>query len=438
VEMADAVPPGFIVDPETITVFSGPPGGPFEPAGHTYTVVNTGAVPVEWEVAADVPWLRVSPAAGTVFPAESQAVTVAVDENAAFASPGVYFGRVRFTDLQTGAGLSRPVRLTVTSSGEYFTQQFTTSEPFNLANRSVTFVPEVGGQSYRATIRSVSAFPTDPAGGTAVVLALDDAQQFAVPGGRTIPFFGVNHASYYIGSHGYITFTAGDTEWRPSLTAHFRLPRISGMFYDIDPRRGAVRRQELADRIAVTYLGLPETYQSGSNSLQIEMFYDGRIRLTWLEIGASAPVGALPPLVGLSRGAGLPAGFINSAFVSFPPGARFADWAPGQELTPALLRHYALGGAGSPPAAGELPRTVFTGDRLSLSAVVRDNDPGLRVTGESVDEISGLWSNLGVTVRGRRQGVSQAEVGPGFERREYAVPVGGAERRFLRLRVELD
>jgi len=432
VEMADAVPPGFTVDPEGMQEFSGPVGGPFDPEGHSYAVVNTGAAPVEWEVSADVPWLRVSPAAGVVLPAESQVVTVAVDENATFASPGVYAGRVRFTDRQTGAGITRLVQVTVTSSGEYFTQQFTTSAPFNLANRSVTFVPDPGG-FYRATIRAVSAFPTDPAGGAVLSLTDDGFVAVSAPPGRSFPFFGVPHPQVYIGSNGYLTFGSGDWEYRVSLASHFDRPRLSALYVDLNPAaRGTISWRQLPDRLVVTYDNVRQWGTDDSNTFQVEVFFDGRIRLTWLRVDAAAV------LVGLSPGGGVPAGFANSTFVSFPPGARFADWAPGEELTRALLRHYALGGADSPPAAGELPRAVFTGDRLSLSAVVRDNDPGLRVAGESVDEISGLWSTQGVTVRGRRQGVSQAEVGPGFERREYAVPVAGTDRRFLRLRVELE
>jgi len=340
---------------------------------------------------------------------------------------------VRFADRRSGAAISRSVRVTVTSSGEYFTQQFTTSAPFNLANRSVTFVPEAGGQSYRATIRSVSAFPTDPAGGIVVSLADDSFVAVPAPPGRSFPFFGVLHSQVYIGSNGYLTFGTGDTEWRVSLSRHFDRPRLSPLFVDLDPTAGGVvSRRELPDRLAVTYDNVPRYGVSDRNSFQAELFFDGRVRLTWLRVDAPAA------LVGLSPGGGVPAGFANSPFVSFPPGARFADWAPGQATTPVLLRRYAVGGAASPQDAADPPRAIFAGDRLSLSAVVRDNDPGLRVAGESVDELSGLWSSEGVTVRGRRQGVSQVEVRPGFERREYAVPVDGAERRFLRLRVELE
>jgi len=437
VEMADAVPAVWRVDPEAVVEITGPVGGSVTPGALSFTVTNAGARSASLSIVSDVPWL-VPPTTGGLLPPGGQAVlSFTVNASAVPSTAGVFTGRLVFADAMTGVGVSRLVQLTVTNRAEFFTQQFSTTNRFNLSNRSVMFVPDAGGQSYRASIRAVSSLPTDPGGGVAVALGLDDSKEFAVPGGRTIPFFGTNHASYFIGSHGYITFTARDTEWRPSLTAHFRLPRISGLFYDIDPRAGSVRRQELPDRVAVTYLEVPESFQSRPNTFQIEMFFDGRIRLTWLETGASLPVNAAPPVVGLSPGNGIPGGFVNSTFLSFAAGGGFAAWASGQAPTPDLLRQYALGGAVSPSASGQPPWAILEGGRLVLSALVRDTDPDLRVVGETAEAVGGHWSTNAVTVHGRGEAVSQEGVGEGFERREFSVPAGRARQRFLRLRVEL-
>jgi hypothetical protein len=60
--------------------------------------------------------------------------------------------------------------------------------------------------------------------------------------------------------------------------------------------------------VAVTYLAVPEYGTSNSNTLQIELFFNGIIRMTWLQIDAVNAV------VGLARGIGQPVGFVESDF----------------------------------------------------------------------------------------------------------------------------
>jgi hypothetical protein len=67
----------------------------------------------------------------------------------------------------------------------------------------------------------------------------------------------------------------------------------------------------LADRAVVTY---DEVLQLGTwrpNSFQIEMFYDGTIRITWLMIDATAGI------VGLSDGNGYPSLFFESDYSTY-------------------------------------------------------------------------------------------------------------------------
>jgi hypothetical protein len=58
--------------------------------------------------------------------------------------------------------------------------------------------------------------------------------------------------------------------------------------------------RQLGDRVAVTYENVPRWHMSDSNSFQIEMYFDGTIRITWLSIDAIAWI------AGLSEGNGLP------------------------------------------------------------------------------------------------------------------------------------
>lgn len=420
-------------------------------------------------------------------------------------------------------GPSRTAVVTLPGDGtvvtnDYFTRLFTASAPFDLAGRSITFTPLAGGDLYIADIAPATRFPVDPLGGTPLVLSDDAFATVTLGGGRQVRLYGLDHTTLHVGSNGYLTFGSGDTAWSPSLAGHFDRPRVSPLFVDLNPADGGqISWKQTADRVAVSYVDVPRFSAEGRNSFQVEMFFDGRIRLTYLQIDA---VAADNVVVGLSRGLGTPADFAASNFASYtaaaitsaptatarvgssftyritasgapagygasplPAGlalnavtgeitgvavqagdydieigvnydgggavsARLAltvqpsdrpidDWLGGEPLEEETLRRYAIGGGSGPREPGQAPVVSKVGEWLILAAVVRENDPAWRVKGESADDLTGLWSTIEVTVSGRLQGVSQAGVGQGFEQREYAVPVDGAERRFLRLRVEL-
>src|SRR5262249_42314035 len=74
---------------------------------------------------------------------------------------------------------------------------------------------------------------------------------------------------------------------------------------------GTISWKELADRVAVTYQNVPQYATATPNSFQIELFFDGRLRLTFLTLNC------LNNLVGLSAGAGVPAGFQESDFSAY-------------------------------------------------------------------------------------------------------------------------
>src|SRR5205085_664739 len=120
------------------------------------------------------------------------------------------------------------------------------------------------------------------------------------------------YSSFYVGSNGYITFSAGDTAFTESLANHFNQPRVSALFDDLIPTTGQVTWKQFSDRIAVTWQGVPEYGTSDSNSFQIELFFDGRIRITCLALAAT------DGLIGLSQGLGVPAGFVESDFSTYP------------------------------------------------------------------------------------------------------------------------
>ncbi len=190
---------------------------------------------------------------------------------------------------------------------DYFTELFDQSDN-DLDNGTVKFSPDGSDDFYTACHYNTSSFPTDPLGGTSVGLADDDAEQVILAGGAQVYLYGAAYSSYYIGSNGYITFGNGDTDYTESIADHFSPePRISALFDDLNPGvNGTVSYRQLADRVAVTWAGVPEFNASTQNSFQIEMFFDGTITITHLSIAA------VDGLVGLSAGTGTPVDFAES------------------------------------------------------------------------------------------------------------------------------
>jgi hypothetical protein len=109
-------------------------------------------------------------------------------------------------------------------------------------------------------------------------------------------------------------------------------------------------------------------------------------------------------------------------------------WLPGTNvtLTSELLLKYAVGGASSATGSSESTVSVLDNSKLTLTAVVRTNDPSLNVVGEAGVNLSN-WNTNGVSVV---PSVSQASVPEGCERRIYSVDrTNSPSRQFLRLRV---
>ena len=110
-----------------------------------------------------------------------------------------------------------------------------------------------------------------------------------------------------MGSNGYITFTQGDTDYSETLSEHFDLARVAALYDDLDPGDGGtVSYKQLTDRVAITYDGVVKNSTSYANTFQIELFFDGAIAITYLNIGIT------DGLAGLSDGTGLDPEFYES------------------------------------------------------------------------------------------------------------------------------
>jgi hypothetical protein len=203
--------------------------------------------------------------------------------------------------------------LTVLSNAaDYFTESFAANHTNDLAFKSFTFSPNGTANFYTVCREAADAFPTDPIGGTPLSLADDSFAQVTLSGTNTIAIYGRRTNVFFIGSNGYLTLGSGDTSYTESFTSHFNRPRVSALFHDLSPDVGGeISWLELSNRVVITYLGVPEYNSTSPNSFQIEMFFDGRIRLTYLEISASNG------LVGLSAGKGVPGNLAQSDYSAY-------------------------------------------------------------------------------------------------------------------------
>jgi hypothetical protein len=190
---------------------------------------------------------------------------------------------------------------------DFFTEVFVGNN--DLDSQSLLLTPDGSADFYTAcNTPAVSAFPTDPTGGKRLPLTDDSFVFVELSGGKTISLYGESYSSLFVGSNGYITLDAGDADLSESLTDHFGLSsRISGLFDDLDPGAGGtISWKQLSDRVAVTFQDVPQFGGFDSNNFQIELFFDGRIRITHLRVDAS------DGLVGVSAGLGLPPNFFES------------------------------------------------------------------------------------------------------------------------------
>lgn len=184
---------------------------------------------------------------------------------------------------------------------DFFTEQFTAGT--DLEGLMISFYPDTSAVDFYTSCAEPlpgGALPTNPAGGTTLPLTDDSYATVSVSGGNSVQLYEQLFTSFFVGSNGYITFGSSDTSYSESLDAHFGIKRIAGWFDDLNPSNGGtVSWKQLSDRMAVTWQGVPEYAGSNNQTFQIELFFDGTIRISYLSIDASDGI------AGLSEGGGL-------------------------------------------------------------------------------------------------------------------------------------
>lgn len=158
----------------------------------------------------------------------------------------------------------------------------------------------------------------EDANGRAIdITAPQDSGVIILLGDKPISYFGQRYSQLFAAANGYIAFqtvSADDTLNYPSLESHFAIPRISYLFAGsgilgdrlASSAGGSMWFRELDDRVAVTYENVPQFNALApsavglTSTVQVEIWYSGHIRITYLDAVATSAI------IGLSDGRGVP------------------------------------------------------------------------------------------------------------------------------------
>jgi hypothetical protein len=304
------LPDDLSVTPTAVFAATGNSGGPFAPGANAYTLSNTGTSSLNWTASSSQGWLTLSSTSGTLAPGANTTVTATINATANTLPDGLHNATLTFLNTSSSSSIIRQASLRV-GVVDYFTEVFDTSTQ-DIDNQSFMFTPGAGASGYTVLRNPVTVYPTDPTGGTSLTMSDDTYAAVTLTGGAQVAIFGTMYSTFYVGSNGYITFGTGDSSYSESAANHFSLPRVAALYDDLLPTTGQVTWRQLADRVAVTWQSVSQYSGSDSNNFQIELFFDGRIRISHLAVAAT------DGLIGLSRGSGLPADFTESDFSAYP------------------------------------------------------------------------------------------------------------------------
>ena len=174
--------------------------------------------------------------------------------------------------------------------------------PFSLQRKAVHFAPSrAQAAAYRFTTVDSDYDDVAAKAGTLIAnLDDDDTRAFTLP--FAFPFFGTTYNKIWVNSNGNLSFTAGDPS--PDITSLGRFvagsPRIAGFADDLDPTVSSDGVHVLLEpsRFVVSWVNVPEWSDFGSGpqvTMQIRLYPDGRIEISWPSVAATTSVVGITP-----------------------------------------------------------------------------------------------------------------------------------------------
>lgn len=257
----------------------------------TFEVWSRTATPIEFSVVPKESWIRCTPTMGqSTGPDDRVTVKVTIDDAKAL----FYEGTI--TVISNGGNVSIKVK----TDPDYFTEYFNENDN-DLRNLSILWTAADTPDYYVASVTpGVEAFPSDTNDGTDLTeFLLDGSDPVGVTllDGKTMTVYGESYSTVYVGSDGYLAFGEGADVARADQTLpyHFGTVGISAFFANFDIEAGgAVTWRQFHDRVAFTFAAVPEAGKpETSNSFQVELFFNGDIRVTYLEMDIARGIAGL-------------------------------------------------------------------------------------------------------------------------------------------------
>jgi hypothetical protein len=225
---------------------------------------------------------------------------------------------------------------------------------------------------------------------------------------------------------------------------NYQVVQPAGLSADITPRPATIRANDQFKTI-----GTILTFGAGQSGFTSTGLVAGE-EISSVTLVASGGVNAQDPVGSYSITPSDPLGgalnrfrpenyaftFTNGTLTVRAGESTFSNWAgEGVSMTPELLMKYAIGGASSPSATGEIPVVGMDGSNLTLTAIVR-KDSTLTIVAQGVANLVDYGTPASVTsLTGTSEGVSQIGVPIDCERRIFKSTLAG-NRSFLRISVQ--
>jgi len=195
-----------------------------------------------------------------------------------------------YVDAIVAGGFSTPPARPLPGPEEYWNGVNESSDPDTDLICEFTPITPVAGMPFTADV--VFNF--------GIFLGDDDFERVLLP--FAFEFCGQTYGDVYVGSNGYLTFGAGDTDFSPSIGDFLGgPPRIAPLWVDLNPTQGGSITVDSGPGLwTVTYNKIPEFFDVGANTFSVTLRSDNTFNVSY------GSMSAVNGLAGRTEGGGVP------------------------------------------------------------------------------------------------------------------------------------